>query len=238
MKLYPKKILSIFFNQRNFFCFLLTIVVTIFFGQVFELPANSQVLSPQQLGEIIEETETSWEQEYEAYFNTDFTNYAKTKSQAEFNPGSAKNSYIEFADSKLSLDKVQQLNLDNPPVDLLVLSACQTAVGDKQAEFGFAGLFLEVGAKSILASLWDINDLGTTILMTEFYQNLKSNSLKVKALQQTQIAMLKGKISFPKGQLRNSQEKISRLQNILDDELINVSHPFYWAGFTLIGNPW
>ena len=81
MKLYPKKLLSIFFNRRKLFCFLLTIVVTFFFGKVFELPANSQVLSSQQLGEIIEETEISWEQEYEAYFNTDFTNYAKTKSQ-------------------------------------------------------------------------------------------------------------------------------------------------------------
>lgn len=159
-------------------------------------------------------------------------------THAEFNPGSSKNSYIEFADSKLSLDKIYQLNLDHPPVDLLVLSACQTAVGNKQAEFGFAGLFLEVGAKSTLASLWNISDFGTVLLMNQFYQNLKSDFIKIKALQKAQVAMLKGKIYLPQVQLRNSQATISLLENISETELNNLSHPFYWAGFTLIGNPW
>ena len=93
-------------------------------------------------------------------------------THAEFNPGSASKSYIQFDDNRLSLDELGRLNLDNPPVDLLVLSACQTAVGNKQAELGFAGLALQAGVKSALASRWSIDDAGTVALMSEFYQDL------------------------------------------------------------------
>jgi CHAT domain-containing protein len=65
---------------------------------------------------------------------------------------------------------MRQLRWNDPPVDLLVLSACQTAIGDKEAELGFAGLAVQAGVKSVLASLWSVSDEGTLGLMTEFYR--------------------------------------------------------------------
>ena len=90
-----------------------------------------------------------------------------------FNPGDRSNSYIQLWDQKLRLDQLDQLNWGNPPVDLLVLSACQTALGDKDAELGFARLAINAGVRSALASLWEVNDAATLGLMTKFYQQLQ-----------------------------------------------------------------
>ena len=66
------------------------------------------------------------------------------------------------------------------PVELLVLSACETAIGDNiTAEMGFAGLAVRSGVKSALASLWKVKDVGTLTLMTEFYDHLRSENIKV-----------------------------------------------------------
>ncbi len=74
-------------------------------------------------------------------------------THSEFNSGSPDNFYIQFSDLSVGLDRFASLNLANPPVDLLVLSSCETALGDKDAELGFAGLAIQTGAKSVLASL-------------------------------------------------------------------------------------
>ena len=159
-------------------------------------------------------------------------------THAEFNPGSADNSYIQFSDRKVGLDEVDELGLSNPPVDLLVLSACKTAVGNKDAEFGFAGLALQTGVKSVLASLWSIDDAGTVALMSEFYQNLKADSMKAQALQESQIAMLQGKVYVSENQLRNSRGTIDLPETLAKAQSNDLSHPFYWAGFSIMGNPW
>lgn len=158
-------------------------------------------------------------------------------THAEFNSGKPKNSYIQFGDTKVSLDKIDQLGLNNPPVDLLVLSACQTAVGNKQAEFGFAGLTLQAGVETALASLWSIDDAGTVALMSEFYQNLASGQMKAQALRESQIAMLQGQVYLDKDRLRSSRGTVD-LPPTLTKKQYDLSHPFYWAGFSLIGNPW
>ena len=158
-------------------------------------------------------------------------------THAEFNSGKPKNSYIQFGDTKVSLDKIDRLGLNNPPVDLLVLSACQTAVGNKQAEFGFAGLTLQAGVKTALASLWSIDDAGTVALMSEFYQNLASGEMKAQALRQSQIAMLQGQIYLDKDRLRSARGTIDLPPTLIKNQY-DLSHPFYWAGFSLIGNPW
>ena len=159
-------------------------------------------------------------------------------THGEFKPGSAANSYIQFGDEKIGLDRIDQLGLNDPPVDLLVLSACKTAIGNKQAEFGFAGLALQAGAKSILASLWSIDDAGTVALMSEFYQNLKSGSIKAQALRESQIAMLQSQVYLKDGQLQSARGavKIPETLNIYRRD--NLSHPYYWAGFSLMGSPW
>jgi CHAT domain-containing protein len=159
-------------------------------------------------------------------------------SHSNFNSGSPEDSYIQFSDRKLTLDEIADLDLDLPQVDLLVLSACETAMGDEEAEFGFAGLAMQAGVKSALASLWAVNDAGTVVLMSEFYQQLKSNPIKAEALRLAQINMLQRKVFVEGQKIRGSEIEIDLPDNTNQVESQNFNHPFYWAGFTIIGNPW
>ena len=99
------------------------------------------------------------------------------------------------------------------PIELLVLSACNTAEGDNQAILGLAGVAVRAGAKSTLATLWAANDDATSVLMGKFYENLAKDTpiTKAKALKEAQIDLLK---------TEDSQYR----------------HPYYWAPFVLIGN--
>ncbi len=148
------------------------------------------------------------------------------------------NSYIQFSDTKLDLDRIGQLGWNNPPVELLVLSACRTALGDKDAELGFAGLALQSGVKSAVASLWSVSDVGTMALMSEFYQQLKNAPIKAEALRQAQIAMLKGQVYLERGELQSSRGSVSLPPALANIEVENLSHPYYWAAFSMIGSPW
>ncbi|VXD12366.1 conserved exported hypothetical protein [Planktothrix serta PCC 8927] len=159
-------------------------------------------------------------------------------THAEFKPGKPGNSYIQFWNEQLKLDQMGQFNWKNPPIELLVLSACKTAVGDKDAELGFAGLAFQSGVKTALASLWYVSDTGTLALMSEFYQQLKTTSTKAQALQQTQIQMLKGDVRLQQGELLLSRGEISLPPEIASEGTDNLSHPYYWGAFTLIGSPW
>ncbi|MGV0024905.1 CHAT domain-containing protein [Phormidesmis priestleyi] len=140
-------------------------------------------------------------------------------THADFAPGSIQDSYIQFWDRRLSPDRFRELSLSHPEVQLLVLSACQTAVGNPQAELGFAGLAVMSGSRAAIASLWHVSDVGTLALMTEFYRQLRTSN-KTEALRQAQIAMLSKRI-----RLRSSVKS-------------DASHPYYWAAFTVIGNAW
>lgn len=117
-------------------------------------------------------------------------------------------------DGKLRVSQLEALirlsERRQEPLELLTLSACQTAVGDDQAALGLAGIALKAGAKSALASLWFIDDKATSILMTKFYQQLQQKGLsKAKALQTAQQYLL--------GYYR-------------------YRHPAYWSPFLLIGD--
>ncbi len=96
------------------------------------------------------------------------------------------------------------------PIELLVLSACQTAAGDKRATLGLAGLAVRSGARSTLATLWSVWDRSTAEFMSEFYRTLTQTEVsKAGALRQAQLVLLRN----PKYQ-----------------------HPFFWAPFVLVGN--
>jgi len=117
---------------------------------------------------------------------------------------------IEVKDFDQLLQPQGKENLN--PIQMLVLSACQTASGDKRAILGLAGLALRSGARSTLATLWSVNDKSTADLMTKFYQNLSQPELKIskaEALRKAQIDLLKNP---------------------------EYSHPYFWAPFVLIGN--
>lgn len=159
-------------------------------------------------------------------------------THAHFKPGAASNSYIQLGNSKLSLTQLQQLGWNNPPVELLVLSACRTALGDREAELGFAGLAVQAGVKSSLGSVWNISDQGTLALMSEFYQQLKTAPTKAEALRQAQLAMLKKKVYVKDGKLQTTGENIPLPPQLAKLGDHDFSHPNYWSGFTMIGSPW
>jgi CHAT domain-containing protein len=159
-------------------------------------------------------------------------------THGEFKPGAPNNSYIQLWDTQLKMDRLRELGWNNPPVQLAVLSACRTALGDEEAELGFAGFAVQAGAKSVLASLWYVSDEGTLGLMSEFYDQLKTAPIKAEALRRTQVAMLKGNVKLQNGQLKISGIDVNlppALKQLGDKDL---QHPYFWSGFTMIGNPW
>jgi CHAT domain-containing protein len=96
------------------------------------------------------------------------------------------------------------------PVELLVLSACETAQGDDRAALGLAGVAVQAGARSTIGTLWQVNDTSTSILMQAFYQQLVQPDItKAEALRQAQLTLIQ------------------------DPEL---NSPFYWGAFVLVGN--
>jgi filamentous hemagglutinin family protein len=161
-------------------------------------------------------------------------------THGEFQPGKISNSYIALWDEKLRLDELSKLRLNNPPVELLVLSACRTAVGDEKAELGFAGFAVAAGVKSALASLWYVSDEGTLGLMTEFYSQLNHAKIKAEALRQAQLAMIRGEVRIESGTLRGGGTRgaVPLPAQLATAQNTNLSHPYYWSGFTMIGSPW
>ena len=126
----------------------------------------------------------------------------------------ARKTFLLTYDSKLNMDMLEaymeSTTYRDQPVELLTLSACQTAVGDDKAALGLGGIAVKAGARSAVATLWYINDRASALLITDFYENLKaSGTSKAKALQQAQLEMLKDP---------------------------RYRHASYWSPFLLIGN--
>ncbi len=174
-------------------------------------------------------------------------------THADFKPGSPSNSFIQLWDTTLPLSELRKLKWNDPPVELLVLSACRTAIGDRNAELGFAGLAVQAGVKSALASIWYISDEGTVALMNEFYNQFRSGwteedgtpsstrpYIKAEALRRAQMAMIDGDWRIENGQwiAINPSRKISLPPEIQELANQNLDHPYYWAAFVMIGSPW
>jgi CHAT domain-containing protein len=124
------------------------------------------------------------------------------------------NTFLLTYDDKLSMNALEQFiastKFREDPVELLTLSACQTAAGDDRAALGLAGIAVKAGARSAVATLWTVNDPASAALVTEFYEQLKDPQLsKAQALQRAQL-----KISSD----------------------LRYWHPSYWSPFLLIGN--
>ncbi|NER39233.1 MAG: CHAT domain-containing protein [Oscillatoria sp. SIO1A7] len=201
------------------------------------------------------ELETITEQVWQgkAFLNEDFTRdnllserdrhgyeIVHLATHGQFKKGAPENSYIHFGDRKLGLDELRELRLRKPQVELLVLSACRTALGDESAELGFAGLAVQAGVKSALASLWSVSDEGTLALMTEFYTNLAKAPIKAEALRSAQIAMIAGEVRIEDGRVSNSgtQGGLALPKDLAAMSDRDLSHPYYWSAFTMIGSPW
>ncbi|WP_271252471.1 CHAT domain-containing protein [Pseudanabaena sp. Chao 1811] len=127
----------------------------------------------------------------------------------------AENTFLLTYDGKLNIESLTKLllaknQLDSEPVELLILSACQTAVGDKRAALGMAGMAVRAGARSTIASLWSVDDEATSQFMIALYKSLSTTQVtKSESLRTAQLNLL------------NSQK---------------YSHPYFWAPFVLLGN--
>ncbi|MBP7864631.1 MAG: CHAT domain-containing protein [Acidobacteria bacterium] len=104
--------------------------------------------------------------------------------------------------------------------DLVVLSACRTALGQERGGEGLVGLtraFFHAGAPAVVSSLWGVSDDSTALLMKRFYTGLKEGLRKDEALRRAQVALLRGKETQPGRE--------------------SAAHPFSWAAFVLNGDP-
>lgn len=123
------------------------------------------------------------------------------------------NTFLLAWDEQIGIDELDRILQTRPgqeAIELLVLSACETATGDSQAALGMAGMAVRAGAKSTLATLWSVNDRATAKLMSDFYHQLSEQKLpKAEAVRQAQLTLIENPW---------------------------YRHPFYWAAYVLLGN--
>jgi CHAT domain-containing protein len=131
------------------------------------------------------------------------------------------------------LTALEAAGLDLWGTKLVVLSACETGVGEIKTGDGVYGLrraLVLAGAESQVMSLWQVSDAATRDLMVAYYKRLESGEGRSEALRQVQLEMLRGTQQSQDGKNRSLQvEKTSRASQ-------GRSHPFYWASFIPIGD--
>ena len=166
-------------------------------------------------------------------------------THAAFLKGQPEKSFILFGNGdRISLTDIKEGAFGSlKKVDLFVLSACETGVGGNfgtGAEIlGFGYLMQTTGARAAIASLWKVNDSGTQALMNTFYATLANNAItKAEALRQAQIALITGNYKTVAGNRGSNLVAIEQRirQGLPNDVANNLSHPYYWASFILIGN--
>ncbi|MCI0490902.1 MAG: CHAT domain-containing protein [Blastocatellia bacterium] len=170
-------------------------------------------------------------------------------SHFSYNVASEELSFLLLGDgTRLSLEEITNFNQIFAGLELLTLSACDTATGGangKEVE-GLAYQAQWQGAKAVVASLWPVSDDGTEVLMREFYRikSLNPQMSKAEAFQRAQLALLKGAEETrtsggdkraAKVVSRSEKDKVS-LPLYKRDPKARFAHPHYWAPFILIGN--
>ncbi len=154
----------------------------------------------------------------------------------EFNPYNPIHSNLKLAkddreDGNLEAWEIYSMDLKN--TRLVTLSACQTAISNITSGDEIIGLirgFIYAGSPSVIASLWDIDDVSTSILMREFYYGMKHGYSKAEALRLAQLKLINTKASGV------SKARGIKLVENSGEHPVNLSHPYYWAAFTLIGD--
>ncbi|MGD1904753.1 MAG: CHAT domain-containing protein [Leptolyngbyaceae cyanobacterium] len=166
-------------------------------------------------------------------------------THAEFVPGRKEDSYILLGDgSPLRIPDIEQLERRWRNIHLVVLSACQTALGGPDQDgaeiAGLSSYFLEENrAEAVIASLWSVNDASTSVLMQRFYALLATGEFtKAEALRQAQLSLLKGEdLETLENRLATRAGAPPQLRAGVElPPDIGHRHPYYWAPFILIGN--
>ncbi len=164
-------------------------------------------------------------------------------THAEFLPGGPSRSRIYAGTGSMDLSRFASLRQRRAgdPLDLFVLSACRTALGDPESELGFAGLALQAGSRSAIGTLWYVDDVATSAFFVLFYRNLEQGLPKAEALQATRRGFAAGQVRL-KGDQILGPDGNPLLQNLTPQQQRRVEaglqHPFFWAGIALVGTPW
>nr|MDQ2687461.1 CHAT domain-containing protein [Armatimonadota bacterium] len=160
-------------------------------------------------------------------------------------------SYLLLGDgAHLSLAQINSGGQVFQDVDLLTLSACDTAVGGRSGDGheveSFGMLAQDKGAAAILASLWPVSDASTQLLMRQFYlgHQTQSGISKAEALRQAQLSLLHGTASASETNpgkragraVEDTGDENSHQPLFKTDPKAPYAHPYYWAPFVLIGN--
>jgi CHAT domain-containing protein/Tfp pilus assembly protein PilF len=168
-------------------------------------------------------------------------------THGKFVPGNSYDSFLLLGNGeKLPIPEIQSLR-DLGKIHLVVLSACETALGDTgQDGTEIAGLsyyFLSGGAKAVMASLWEVNDQSTRLLMEQFYSNLAKSTTdspitKAQALRQAQLSLIQGErtTAANAGSRTSLEARPCPGAQTTASAVPGFTHPYYWAPFILIGN--
>lgn len=169
-------------------------------------------------------------------------------SHFKFQPGNETQSFLLLGDgTHLTLAEIKSMGQLFSGVDLLTLSACNTALGDRMGDGkeveSFGVIAQKKGAGAVMASLWPVMDESTQLFMREFYRlhTTKPNTTKGDTLRDTQLALLRGEIRG--GPVKNAVANSDRGNATVagqpryeTDMRAPFAHPYFWAPFILIGN--
>lgn len=191
------------------------------------VPGELDKITRQRRGEVHLNQDFTWRNLKAQTRQRDFQ-ILHLATHAFFDPNLTESAYIQlWGEEAIALSSLRELRLyTEPPLELLILSACTTAVGNQEAELGFAGAAVQAGVKSVLASLWQVSDAGTAALMNELYYQFAQPevTIKAEAVRRAQLALLGG--DYP-GAIATGETPNE-----------DFSHPFYWSAFSLVGSPW
>jgi CHAT domain-containing protein len=169
---------------------------------------------------------------------------AHIATHGKFVSGDADKSFLVLGDGKtLPIPEIEKFR-GLEKLHLVVLSACQTALGGTNGDgteiAGISYYFLNTGAKAVIASLWEVSDDSTSLLMQQFYNNLAKSTAstpitKAEAMRQAQLSLLQKQITAKDSIRRGTLAVVYEAGAKPTD---NYAHPYYWSPFIIIGNGW
>ena len=184
-------------------------------GVTKELEKVSELVSNFQLAE-----QNFLEEKIKNQINSDPINVVHMATHGNFS-SNPEDTFILDWEGRINVNELDNLlrvntNRESREIQLLILSACKTAISDPRAALGLAGVAIKAGARSTLASLWQVEDNSTTDFMAEFYRELKNNPTLTlaEALRSVQLAFLRNDSLQEKG----------------------YNKPYHWAPFILVGS--